>query len=223
MKTAEAMVAAVKARDLAKVQELLDRDPGLADTPTEDGSLILTAIYYGAREIVDLLLEKGAAVNLFEAAALGDSARLAEILAAAPDLVNTHNAGGYTPLGLAAYFGTRAAAEVLLARGADLHLRSRPKVSYVPENTPLHAALAGRNWEVAELLVASGADVNSLDSSGWSPLHHAAYGGNKDMVALLLAHGAEVNGKERNGRTPLATEKGRQEVAELLRRHGAAE
>lgn len=68
-------------------------------------------------------------------------------------------------------------------------------------NTALHAALAGRAWEVAELLVERGADENAVDSAGLTPLNNAASGKSERLAALLLAL----------------------VVADLLRRHGGVE
>ena len=47
--------------------------------------------------------------------------------------------------------------------------------------------------EIAELLLARGADVNRCDDSGWSPLTHAAYRGHTDTVELLLDRGADLD------------------------------
>ena len=79
--------------------------------------------------------------------------------------------------------------------------------------------------DVAELLLASNADVNARDKSGETPLRYAAGTGWKDMVELLLANNAEVNAKDNKGETPLrlALDKGQKEVAELLRQHGGHE
>jgi ankyrin repeat protein len=84
--------------------------------------------------------------------------------------------------------------------------------------TPLHwASYCGRK-DVAELLLASNADVNAKDSLGATPLHNAALNGHKDVVELLLASKAEVNAKDNDGWTPLhyAACHGRKGVVELL-------
>ena len=47
------------------------------------------------------------------------------------------------------------------------------------------------NREVAELLLAHGADVDAADRSGATALHLAATRGYREMAALLLAHGAQ--------------------------------
>jgi ankyrin repeat protein len=61
------------------------------------------------------------------------------------------------------------------------------------------------NKNVAELLLANGADVNARDNRRFTPLHVAAGGftNRKDVVELLLARGADVNARDDMGMTPL--------------------
>jgi ankyrin repeat protein len=96
------------------------------------------------------------------------------------------------------------------------------------DTTPLHYAA---NREVAEALLAAGADVNARNKYGDTPLHFAATRGRKEVVQFLLEKGAEVNVKNRpigigaDGETPLdcAVKEGKQDVADLLRQHGGQE
>ena len=90
------------------------------------------------------------------------------------------------------------------------------------EETPLHLAVKQYHKEIAELLIAEGADVNASNNWAETPLHHAAYWG-LDLAELLIAKGANVNAKIRNGQTPLdlAIERNRTATADLLRKHGA--
>jgi len=85
-----------------------------------------------------------------------------------------------------------------------------------------HAAVHGHR-EMAELLLSKGAEVNAKYSGGTTPLHHAARKGHREVVALLIASGADVNAKYPDGRTSLhlAVEKGYKEVVELLIANGA--
>jgi ankyrin repeat protein len=84
--------------------------------------------------------------------------------------------------------------------------------------TPLHWAAVGGHKDVAELLLASKANVDAKANNGVTPLHWAAVEGHKDVAELLLAHGAEVNAKYSDGYTPLhyAAANGHKDVAELL-------
>ena len=53
----------------------------------------------------------------------------------------------------------------------------------------------------------------------------AARGRRLDVVEVLIAHGADVNAKTKNGKTPiyLAKRYSRDQIVELLRKHGAKE
>jgi len=85
--------------------------------------------------------------------------------------------------------------------------------------TPLHYAAWNGHKEVAELLIAKGADVNAKVAIwGRTPLHFAAWNGHKEVAELLIENGAEVNAKDNYGRTPLDLASGA--TAELLRTHG---
>jgi ankyrin repeat protein len=90
-------------------------------------------------------------------------------------------------------------------------------------DTPLHWA-AGKNHKgVAELLLASKANVMAQDKAGWTPLHFAACKADKDLAELLLDKGADVNAKSQRSETPLelAALNGQKDIVELLLAKGA--
>ncbi len=84
--------------------------------------------------------------------------------------------------------------------------------------TPLHCAAEEGHKNVAELLLAKGADVNAKTDYGLTPLHEAAWHSHKDMAKLLLANKADVNAKAKDGDTPLhyAVVEANKDVAKLL-------
>jgi ankyrin repeat protein len=70
--------------------------------------------------------------------------------------------------------------------------------------TPLHLAASDGYKEIAELLLASNANVNARDNHLSTPLHQvAASGGHADLMELLIDHKADVNAVDENGLTPL--------------------
>ncbi len=92
-------------------------------------------------------------------------------------------------------------------------LRENPALANASNDSggfPLHQR-SGRlgiprtTWkEIAEALLAAGADVNGRSSlQGRTPLHTAAWRGEDELLELLLAHGADINAKDSNGATPL--------------------
>ncbi|KAE9551482.1 hypothetical protein FO519_005302 [Halicephalobus sp. NKZ332] len=56
--------------------------------------------------------------------------------------------------------------------------------------TALHNAICACHYEIVKFLVDAKADVNALDSDGWSPLHCAASCNNLAMLKLLVENGA---------------------------------
>jgi ankyrin repeat protein len=91
--------------------------------------------------------------------------------------------------------------------------------------TPLHLAAKNDRKDVADFLLASGADINAKDSNGgFTPLDLALSSYHyMDVVELLLARGADPNATSDQGLTPLqeAAMRGQKDAAELLLAKGA--
>jgi ankyrin repeat protein len=214
------MMDAVTSRDLARVQELLDADQPLVATPTDQGdSPVLMSVYIGAKDITTLLLSRGVELNMYEAAATGNTARVREVLEADKSVIDALSHDGWTALHLAAFFGHLETAAYLVESGADHRVFSQNEMG----NQPLHAATAGRRTDVVRLLIESGAELNTPSVSGWTPLHLAAQNGDLDIVEMLLARNVELNAKNNLDKTPLAYAlgEGHQAVADLLKSKGA--
>ena len=159
---------------------------GVTTTP-----LHLSAIR-GHKEIVELLIAKGA-------------------------YVNTTDENGYTTLHKVAYLGQKEVAELLIDKGAYVHAKTTRL-----GRTPLHLSATRGHKEIVEQLIDKGADVNAKTNSGRTPLHSVAYWGRKEVAALLIGKGADVNAKDDAGITPLggAIRRKHTETANLLRKHG---
>ncbi len=153
-------------------------------------------------------------MDIFSAAEKGEIGTITELLSADPSLATKHREDGWTALHLAAHYGHADAVGILLANGADVHLRSANAMA----NTALHAAVAGRRYDVTKLLLKNGIDVNATQHGGWTALQAAAQSGDLRLAELLLANGATANAASENGSTALslATAGGHAAVAELL-------
>ncbi len=202
------------------MQRLVEADVSLVNArDPQGGSAVLTAVYHRQPAIARLLRDRGAVLDLFDAAAVGDVAVLAGFLSADPAAANRFSPDGWTPLHLASFFGQAKAVELLLGYGASPAVVSTNATG----NTPLHAALAGGYTLVAGLLMGAGAEVDATSAGGWRPLHVAVNGGHLDGVKVLVAQGADVNTANDAGQTPLAvaTQKNQKAIVEFLLRQGA--
>jgi ankyrin repeat protein len=157
-------------------------------------------------------------MDVFEAAALGETSRVKELVKKDRESVRRHSSDGWTALHLAAFMGHRQTAEALLEMGAELSAFSKNQMA----NQPLHAALAGKtDRAVVEMLLQRGADVNARGASGVTPLHLAASRGDGVLCDLLISKGADPAARMDDGTTAeaLAGKRGHSAVAEQLRRY----
>jgi hypothetical protein len=209
----------VKRGDTQEIADWVKDDPQIAESRDAQGvSALLWAVYSGQTVVRDFL-RSGLELDLPEAAAVGDVARLRELLgsdrAMAKERANGRSADGWPLLHLAAAFADRETVLTLLDAGADVD-----QVSETPmRNQALHALLAlAKDAEVARLLIERGADVNAAQTAGYRPLHQAAVAGREDLVRLLLDAGADKTARCDRGKTPAeyARERGHATVAALL-------
>lgn len=215
MTAPQELYEAIKNGDRVTVEALLDAAPELVNGGGANGMApLMLAIYSRRKEIADLLLCRGAEVNIWTSAAIGDRTVVEQELSGNPALLASYSSDGWTPLHLAAFFGHKDLAEFLVDRGADVHARSANTMC----NFPLHAAVAGRHTEVASLLLAHGADVDGRQVSGYTALHSAAANGDESTILLLLAHEAKRDLQNEEGKTPIdmARERNQPRAVELL-------
>jgi len=205
----------IASADMDKLTELLQQNPALAKTKTSHGvSPLMLSCYYKKPDVTALLLKYVDDLTLFEACAAGKFDVVAHLLYTHPEAVNDYAEDGFTPLGLACYFGQFEVARYLVLKGADVNLPSNNGFHVFP----IHSAAAGNYTDIARMLVDNGAQVNVKQQAGATPLHSAAQNGNLELLILLLEHGAETNSRMEGGKLPadLAREKGYAEIAEIL-------
>jgi len=201
--------------DLVNLDTLLANDSSLAKARTSHHvSPLMLSCYFKKPEVTAILLKYVDEISLFEAAAAGKFDVVAHLVYQHPEAVNYYAEDGFTPLGLACYFGRDEIARFLVLKGADVNLPSKNGFGVYP----LHSAVAGNYTEIARMLIENNAQVNVKQQAGVTALHSAAQNGNIDLLILLLEHGADVGIRMEGGKLPadLAREKGFLEIAEAL-------
>ena len=159
---------------------------------------LLEALYRGQKDKVDELLAAGPQLTLHEAAALGETGRLRELLDEDPTRANEFGDDGFHPLGLACFFGHVETAKLLLDRDADVNLLSRNEHI---QTAAIHAAAAAEGkggedvrYELVKLALEHGADPNLRQGGGdegFRAIDAARQNGDTRVEQLLLDHGAE--------------------------------
>ncbi|XP_034390842.1 LOW QUALITY PROTEIN: ankyrin repeat domain-containing protein 27 [Cyclopterus lumpus] len=132
--------------------------------------------------------------------------------------VNSCNAGGFTPLHVAALHGRSALAALLIRHGANANARTDQSA------TPLHLASQNSHVQVVRFLLECNAKLNKKDHYGNTPLIQACLCGNLETATTLLQSGALLNVVNLQGNTALheSVRGGHQLLVELLLRGGAS-
>jgi len=143
------------------------------------------------KDTVEVLIDKGANVTLGDT---GGSTPLYWAMMSSNlnrrEIVEIIVATGKVPstIYLAAYIGDSAKVKTFIEEGVAVNEKGAGAV------TALHCAAAGGHKEVAQLLLARGADVTVKASDGMTPLHAGVYcSDGLETVKLLIANGADVN------------------------------
>ncbi len=206
----------IENNQLAEIIALLSQKPELATATTSHHiSPILLACYYKKPEIAKAITEFVPELSIFDACAVGKFDDVTLLIFKNPQVINSFSADGFTPLGLASYFGHEDIARFLVLKGAEVNVPSNNGFNVFP----IHSAVANNNYTISKMLLDAGAYPNVCQKSGVAPLHSAAQLGNIELIILLLEHGAEVSLRMEGGKLPadLAQEKGFNEIAEILR------
>ena len=154
--------------NLLSVRKILDHGENVSKTDYRGW----TALHYAAegnqREIVDLLLMKGAEIN-----ALGDR--------------------GETPLHVATYYCHEEVVKTLLEKGANFAIKFKSEDGFWG-TLPIIASANCCGPNLLKDLLNAGADGNEIETEyGYSPLIYAAANGKLQTVKVLLLADVDVS------------------------------
>ena len=182
----------------------------LLNNGADKNAALMPAAWWGKTKAIEFLLGHGANINY--KGGMGETK--------------------WTPLMHATYHGHKDAVKLLLEKGADVNIMNDKM------ETPLSIAIKKKYTDIAELLVANGANTDlvfkltAIQSiikptkeigKNQTLLMQAAYHGRKDLVSFLLDEGADINALSSTNKSALsiALERGHTDIVKMLLEHGA--
>lgn len=193
----DALIYSILKKDPAMVDLLLDNGAALDRRYDEGKTALIMAIEQGQPAIAKTLIAKGADVNagdenqktaLIHACEKRDAATVKALIAAG---ANPNAASKYGDMPLDTAIGEKhlVITRFLIENGADFK-----------STTALTSAVIAGSREIADLLIAKGADINERGADGKTPLIYAV-AADTGIVRALVAKGADVNARDNEGQT----------------------
>ncbi|XP_041477004.1 fibronectin type 3 and ankyrin repeat domains protein 1-like [Lytechinus variegatus] len=196
--------AIILTQDLQKAREILESGDVWIDVPDKFGyTPLMAASQKGVVEMVDLLIEHGADINMQNGS--GKDALMLSCFAGHLDVVRrllAHGAswekkdlGGSTALHWAVDGGHKEIVQWAIMDGSKIDEKDSSS-----EWTPLmRCAAMGGNHEIGEILLLAGANVNMKDKDHKTPLMIAALNGHQKLVKVMVEQGADPLVKTEHG------------------------
>ena len=165
--------------NLARVRELLDVHPAALNLKAPwNETAIEAATQMGDKPIIELLIGRGAPVDLFTACVLGRMDEVTAALEADPSRVNARGVHDLPALYFAAIGGDLEIARRLLEGGGDVNAKAESAA-------PIHGAVMGGSAAMVRLLLEHGADPSLPDYKGRGARQLAEDTGRRDLAELF--------------------------------------
>ena len=214
---------AITQGDKRRFETFMARMP--ADTMNESMSLLHCAVEHGHLEIVNMLLQKNATVDILDLqgstplhyCAKFNRAAIARLLLDKSAIMEAKDPNGATPLHWACQAGSLDTFKVLCERGADIESKAKF------DTTPLHISARSGNPQLVQMLLQLRANIETKTNKGYTALHIAAMKGSAEVVNILLQFRAQVDALSLRKSTPLhfASIAGDVQTVQLLIHFGA--
>jgi len=151
-------------------------------------------------------------MNCFDLIRAGDLEALKKLLDDNPEILNSQDEKGFTPLIWSSYTANEEITACLLSYGPDVNKQDRAG------NTALMGVSFKGHTTIAKFLLDAGADPNITGFNNSTALMFAASFGHADLVGLLIDFGADHILKDSSGSTAgdLARGRGFRSIAEKL-------
>ncbi len=178
-------------KSIEAVKLLIDAGSDVNDKNSRGETIILSALYAGQKEIIDLLIDRGATLP-------NDKEILQRILyvTASNNLKRPFDIAveksekqdmewwKVIPIHACAQGGSVEIAKALIDKGANFGQKNRYGLE------PLHIASENGRTEFVEFLLSMGAEIDSPSLMGKTALHFAQENEHSDLAALLVRKGA---------------------------------
>lgn len=222
---------AIQKGHLSLVRLLLNKGVAV-DAPWRSRTPLISAAIAGRRDIVKLLLDRGASINarddngntaLIQATIYKNIAicRLLLESGATDDGSELCQGRGVLLVSSALHLAvempsfSQSLIELMLKKCSNINDRNSCG------RTAIHLVMTHQNYAVVKLLIRYGADLNAQDRNMATALHCAVWDG--ELVRLLVLGGANMELRNRHGETPLgvAVEFGHRLAVQILLENGA--
>ena len=215
------LFAAIRQGHSAIVELLLDNGAELNVKGRHKEPPLHAVAYAGHKNMAALLIRKGADVNRKGAhgelalhwAVVKGHGEMAQLLVKEGTEVNTKTdkqrvdmdtiveADADVVCEWLKFLANKEKQEQAMAAGSSLQIMGPLRLAFADEDTALHSAAQWGHKEIAESLLANGADVDTTNRWGQTPLHYAVVFRHAEVVKALLNAGANPDAKMLDGST----------------------
>jgi ankyrin repeat protein len=201
------LLEAIKNSDLAAVSHCLVGGTFCGELDEQGKSPLVEAANRDEREMVGMLLRHGAEVNqrdgggqtALQGAAFRGYPEMVKLLLASGADRDALGQLGSTALYWACCGGGLEVVRFLVEAGCDMEKANENGVT--PLGRAASACYSPRALEIAQYLIAKGANVDHVDNAGRTALMNSALGGNLEIAQCLLEAGADPKLRSRHQQT----------------------